>query len=552
MSMRQKNRSVWLWITIAIFLAMCLFLFYPLIKLFISAFQETGTGEFTFENFLKFCSKPYYYRSLFNSIKVTVVVTLLCCIIGIPMAYIMSNYEIKGKRVIEILIIVSLLSPPFIGAYSWIVLLGRNGIISNFLKSITGSGIEFSIYGFGGIVLVFTMKLYAYIYMYASGGLSKIDVSLTEAAENLGCHPLKKVFNMIVPLILPSVMAGALVVFANTFTDFGTPMMIGEGYRTMPVLVFQEFVGEVGGSANYAAALSMIMLVITIAIFLVQRYITNKKSFEMSSLRPIVPVKPKKLSGFFMHLFIYLFVLISLLPQITVIVSSFKNMSGPVYKEGWGFQNYIDAFETRGYTIANTYKFAILAVLIIMILGMVIAYVSVRQRSVFSSILDVVTMFPLVISGTVLGITLLLAFNSRPLRLTGTVAILVISLVIRRLPYTIRSSSAVLKQLSPSVEEASISLGCSPLKTFAKITGPLMLSGVFSGLILSWVTLITELSSSVILYTAKTQTMSVAIYLQVTRNEFGMAAALATLLTVTIILSLVIFFKATGKKSISL
>ena len=301
----------------------------------------------------------------------------------------------------------------------------------------------------------------------------------------------------------------------------------------MPVLVFQDFVGEVGGSANYAAALSMIMLVITIAIFLVQRYITNKKSFEMSSLRPIVPVKPKKLSGFFMHLFIYLFVLISLLPQITVIVSSFKNMSGPVYKEGWGFQNYIDAFETRGYTIANTYKFAILAVLIIMILGMVIAYVSVRQRSVFSSILDVVTMFPLVISGTVLGITLLLAFNSRPLRLTGTVAILVISLVIRRLPYTIR-------------------LGCSPLKTFAKITGPLMLSGVFSGLILSWVTLITELSSSVILYTAKTQTMSVAIYLQVTRNEFGMAAALATLLTVTIILSLVIFFKATGKKSISL
>lgn len=552
MSLKQKNRGAWFGITIVIFLAMCLFLFYPLAKLFISAFQETRTGEFTFGNFLKFASKPYYYKSLFNSINLTVIVTLLCCVIGIPMAYVMSHYDIKGKRIIEILIIVSLLSPPFIGAYSWIILLGRNGIISNMLKTLTGSGIEFSIYGFNGIVIVFTLKLYAYVYMYAAGGLSKIDVSLTEAAENLGCHPIKKIFNMIIPLILPSVMAGALIVFANTFTDFGTPMMIGEGYRTMPVLVYQEFVGEVGGSANYAAALSIIMLIITIGIFMGQRYITDKKSFEMNSLRPITPVKPGKISGFFMHFFIYLFVLLSLLPQITVIVTSFKNMNGSVYKEGWGFQNYVQAFSERGFTIVNTYKLTIISVLIILVLGIIIAYVSVRQKSVFSSILDVVTMFPLVISGTVLGITLLMGFNSRPLRLTGTSTILIIALVIRRLPYTIRSSSAVLKQLSPSVEEASISLGCSPIKTFLKITGPLMLSGVFAGLVLSWVTLITELSASIILYTGKTQTMGISIYLQVYRNEFGMAAALASILTITIIISLALFFKISGKKSISL
>lgn len=552
MNRKRNQPDLWLWISVAIFAAVCLFMLYPLTKTFVSSFKDIKTGEWTFANFLKFFSKPYYYKSLFNSIKVTLCATFLCCLIGIPMAYIMANYKIRGKRIVEILVIVSLLSPPFIGAYSWIVLLGRNGLVNQALQALFGTSLDINIYGFGGIVLVFVLKLYAYVYMYAAGGLSKIDVSLTEAAENLGCHPIKKVFNMIVPLIMPSVMAGSLIVFANAFTDFGTPMMIGEGYRTMPVLVYQEFVGEVGGSANFASALSIFMLLITLGIFAIQNYFTNRKSYEMSSMRPIEPLEPGHISGFFMHAFIYFFVFLSLLPQLTVIVSSFRNMSGPVYKEGWGLQNYIDAFTERGFTIVNTYKFALISVLVILVLGMIIAYVSVRHPNFFSGVLDVVTMFPMVISGTVLGIALLSSFNSPPVKLSGTVTIVVIALVIRRLPYTIRSSSAVLKQISPSVEEASISLGCPPLKTFLQVTGPLMLSGVFSGLILSWVTLITELSASVLLYNSRTQTMSISIYLQVYRNEFGMAAALASLLTLTIVLSLVLFFRISGKRSISL
>lgn len=552
MSHKQSKKSIWFWVTLAIFALVCLYLLYPLMELFVSAFKDPKTGEWTLSNFIKFFGKKYYYKSLMNSIKVTVLSTVICCLIGIPMAYIMANYEIKGKRIIEILIIVSLLSPPFIGAYSWIVLLGRNGLVNQALQALFGTSLDLNIYGFGGIVMVFVLKLYAYVYMYAAGGLSKIDVSLTEAAENLGCHPVKKIFNTIIPLILPSVMAGSLIVFANAFTDFGTPMMIGEGYRTMPVLVYQEFVGEVGGSANFAAALSIFMLIITIGIFVCQRYITDKKSFEMSSLRPIQPQKPGRISGFFMHAFIYIFVFLSLLPQLTVIVSSFKNMNGPVYAEGWGFQSYIEAFEEFGFTIVNTYKFAIIAVLIILVLGMLIAYVSVRHPSFLSRILDTVTMFPMVISGTVLGITMLITFNTGIFKMTGTILIIIIVLVIRRLPYTVRSSAAVLNQLSPSVEEASISLGCSPVKTFLKITGPLMMSGVFSGLILSWVTLITELSSTILLYTGKSSTMSITIYLQVYRNEFGAAAALATILTLTIVISLALFFKISGKKSISL
>lgn len=243
---------------------------------------------------------------------------------------------------------------------------------------------------------------------------------------------------------------------------------------------------------------------------------------------------------------------ISILPQVNIIVSSFRNSSGPIYKPGFSLNNYKEAFEKAGGTILNTYKYAIVAILIVMVLGMAIAYLSVRRKGIFSSILDVVTMFPMIISGTIMGIMLLLSFNHKPLVLSGTATILIIAFVIRRMPYTIRSSSAILRQMSPVVEEASISLGYTPMKTFWKVTCPLMMSGVFSGLILSWITTIQELSSSVILYTGRTATMSVSVYTEVSRNNYGIASALASILTVTVIISLMLFFKLSGKKSISL
>ncbi len=548
---KKKQGDCWTVIGIVIFVLTLIFLLIPLGKLFVSAFHDPKTGALSLANFIRFFQKRYYYNSLLNSVKVTVVVTLLCIAIGVPMAYLMTTCRIRGKRILEIMIILSMMSPPFIGAYSWILMLGRNGFITNFINDVFGIEIG-SIYGFGGITLAFTMKLYPYIYMYVSGALSKLDASLTEAAENLGCSPVKKVFSVVMPLVLPTVMAGALMVFTNAFSDFGTPMMIGEGYRTMPVLVYTEYIGEVGGSANFASALSMMMVIITIIIFLAQRYVTDKKSYEMSFLRPLEVKKMSLPKSIMVHIFLYGITCVSILPQVNIIVSSFRNSSGPIYKEGWSLNNYRKAFEKAGHTIINTYKFAIIAILIVMVMGMAIAYISVRRKSLFSSILDIVTMFPMIISGTIMGIMLLLTFNSKPLALSGTAAIMIIAFVIRRMPYTIRSSSAILRQMSPSVEEASVSLGYTPMKTFWKVTCPLMMSGVFSGLILSWITTIQELSSSVILYTGRTATMSVSVYTEVSRNNYGVASALASILTLTVVASLLAFFKASGKKSISL
>ena len=541
----------WSTMTLVIMAIFALFLIYPLLSLFISGFQDAETGAFTLSNFARFFEKKYYYQSMINSFKVTVSVTFLAILIGAPTAYFMTCYKIKGKGLIEVLVIISMLSPPFIGAYSWILLGGRSGVITKFFLNTFGIELP-SVYGFGGILLVFTLKLYPFIYLYVSGALKKIDVSLSEAAESLGCNSVKKVITIIIPLILPTVLAGALLVFMNALADFGTPMLIGEGFSVMPVIIYSEFISEVGGQANFAAAMASIMVLITALLFMAQKYVVNKKSFTMSSLRPIQPKEAKGISGFLMHAFIYILVFLSIIPQLTVIYTSFLKTKGSMFASGFSLDSYRSVLKNAGKAIANSYIYGIIAIIIIILLGMFIAYLSTRRKNIFTSIIDTVTMFPYIVPGSVLGITLLLAFNKRPLLLSGTVIIMLVAFVIRRLPYTLRSSAAILYQISPSMEEASISLGYSPVRTFFKITAVMMFPGVLAGAILSWITVINELSASIILYTGNTRTMSVAIYTEVIRASYGTAAALSTILTVTTVISLLIFFKLSGSKDVNI
>ena len=504
-------------------------------------------------NFTKFFGKKFYCRSLLNSLKLTVCVTICSLLIGVPLAYIMSFFKIRGKGVIEILIIISMMSPNFIGAYSWILLLGRSGVVTQFLSNTFGIKMP-SIYGFGGMLPAFTLKLYPFIYMYVSGALKKVDVAVCEAAESLGCNAIRKVFTVVMPLVTPTAIASALLVFMNCMADFGTPALIGEGYDVLPTKIYIEFVGESGGSAYFASAMASLMVVITAVLFLLQKWYVNKKSFTMSAMRPILPTRAKGAKNVVMHVFTYLLVILSVVPHLVIIWTSLRKTEVQYFVDGYSFESYTKIFDTAFSSIQNTYLYCIIALAIIIILGMLIAYLSVRKKSMLTSAIDTIAMFPYIIPGSVLGITLLLAFNGKgdPMVLSGTAAIMIISLVIRRLAYTLRSSSAILYQISPSVEEAAISLGDSPLKAFVKVTAKLMLPGVISGAILSWITLINELSSSVMLYTANTRTMSVAIYNEVIRASYGTAAALATILTLTTVLSLFLFFKISGSKDVTM
>lgn len=546
----EKRFNVWTALTLILLALFLLFVIYPIGMLIVKSLFVGGKVDLSY--FVKFFSKKYYWVTLVNSFKVTVLSTLLACLIGVPMAYLLRSVKIRGSEFLNILIVISYLSPPFIGAYAWIQLLGRNGFITRILNALFHVKLH-GIYGFAGIVLVFSLQSFPLIYMYVSGAMKNLDNSLNEAAESLGCNAFQRVAKVIFPLVLPSLLAGMLLVFMRVFSDFGTPMIIGEGYKTFPVMLYTQFMGEVGTNDGFAATMCVIVIVIALMFFFIQKLLGQKFTYSMTALKPMQAQEAEGWRKVCAHLAVYLVTLVAALPQITVIITSFiGTINGSLFTGEFTLDNYRNIF-SKGNTVAirNTYLFGLEAIVVVIVCGILISYLSVRKKNTLTGVLDVLTMFPYIIPGSVLGISFLYAFNGPPFLLGGTVIIMIIALSIRRMPYTIRSSTAIIGQISPSIEEASISLGASQVKTFLQITVPMMLPGVLSGAIMSWITLISELSSSVILYTSRTSTLTVAIYSEVIRSNFGNAAAYSTILTLTSIVSLLIFFKVSGSKDLS-
>ena len=542
--MRQNSKrfrlDVWGWTTIVILLLYALFLLYPLSLLLKMAFSD-GV-HFTLENFAKFFSRKYYSITLLNSFKVSIAATIASVVVGVVLGYFMSVFKVRGAKLLRMCIVMATMSAPFVGAYAWIMLLGRNGVITNFLSGLFGITMP-DIYGFNGIMLVFVTQLFPLVFLYVQGAMSKMDASLMEASENLGCTGFKRFFTVVLPLISPTVLAGALLVFVRAMSDFGTPMLIGEGYRTFTVILYNEFVGEVSQNKGFASAIAIIAILITMVVYFSQNFVAKKQAFSMNALHRIEKKQLHGFSNFIVHFITYVVVGISILPQLYVVYTSFLKTSGQIYVAGYSLQSYQDMFSRLGRSIQNTIVIPAVSLLIVVFLAVLIAYVAVRRRNVLSGAVDVISMIPYVIPGTVIGIAMISAFNREPLVLTGGMLIMVVALVVRRLPYTIRSSVAILQQIPLYVEEAALSLGSSKPKAFFAVTLPMMSSGVLSGAILSWVTLISELSTAILLYTGKTQTLTVAIYTQIVRGNYGIASAMATVLTVMTLLSLLIFNK---------
>ena len=534
MNPKRRKFEVWSAISIALLLAF-----------------TTKESGFTLDNFVKFFSKPYYYNTILNSFKVSVAVTLVSLFIGIVFSYFYSFYRLKGEKFLLIASILCCMSAPFIGAYSWILLMGRSGDLTRLLKALgLPAG---SIYGFGGILLVQATKLYPLVLIYMNGMFSNLDNSLMEASANLGCSGLKRFWKVILRLSMPTVLAAALLVFMRAFADFGTPLLIGEGYRTFTVEIYKQFLSETGSDYGFASAISVIAIVLTAAIFLLQKYATKKFSFTMNALHPVEKKAPKGLGGVLMHVFCYGVVAVSLLPQIYIIYVSFRNSKMGVFQKGYSLANYraaLDKLLLRA--TGNTVLVGVIALAAIVLLAIMISYLVVRRPNFINHSIDTISMMPYIMPGSVIAIALVIGFGKKPLVLTGTLAIMIIAVIIRRLPYTTRSATATLIQIPLSVEEASISLGASKMKTFFKVTVPMMSSGIISGAILSWVSIVTEVSSAAILYNNRSITLTVGTYAAVSRGNFGEAAAFAAVTTVLTALSLFLYMRLNRGKEIQL
>ena len=550
MTAKKKKFELWTLVSLVLLAAFLLFLVYPMFGLLKQA-VITPEGKFSLQEFVKFFSKSYYTSTIINSVKVTLSVTFVSLLLGIPIAYFYSFYRIRGAKALFVISILCSMSAPFIGAYSW-MLLGRSGAITKFLEGMLGLQIG-SIYGLKGILIVQSLKFFPLVFIYMNGAFKNIDNTLMEASANMGCIGVRRLFNVVLALSMPTILAAALMVFMQAFADFGTPMLLGEGVQTFPVLIYNEYLGEVVQNFNFSAALACIAILVTAIVFFFQKWATSRFKFSMNALHPVEKKKCSGLSGFLMHAYCYILVGIAFMPQLYIIYLSFRNCKGAVFHPGFSLGNYQQAIKKLLVrSIKNTAVLGVVALAVIIVVAVLIAYLVVRRSSVLNNTIDTLSMLPYIMPGAVIGLALLIAFGKAPFALTGTLTIMAISLVIRRLPYTVRSATATLMQISMSIEEASISLGASKAKTFVKITVPMMANGIFSGAILSWVAIVTELSSSIILYNNKSITLTMSTYVAISRGNYGLAAAFAAILTVVTTVSLLIYLAVSKSEDVSL
>lgn len=547
MTKGKSRLDFWSMISICLMLIFLLFLVYPIVNLLRESVY-TG-GMFSLDAFREFFSKEYYYGSIFNSVKIAVCVMAVSLILGVPFAYFYTFYQLKGRKVLFVLCLLCTMSAPFIGAYAWILLMGNSGLVTNMLKSVGIKGL--TIYGFGGIVFVQALKLFPLVVIYMNGAFRDIDNSLLEAAESMGCKGVKRFFRVIMTLTMPTILAAALLVFMRSFADFGTPALIGRGYSTFPVLIYNQYLGENGVNYHFAAAISVIAVLVTALIFILQKAASGHFKFTISALHPIEPKKPEGISGFLMHLYCYVLVGIALLPQLYIVNMSFRNYTNSILKPGYSLVNYQKAMEKMLVrSVRNTLVISFVTLAVIVVIAVLIAYLVVRRSNWFNHTIDTISMMPYIMPGAVIGISLIISFSGKPFHLTGGLLIMIIALAIRRMPFTSRSATAAMMKIPVTIEEASLSLGASKLKTFLQITVPMMSSGIISGAVLSWVSIITEMSSGVILYNNKTITLTLSTYAAITGGVYGVAAVFATITMIFTVICLVIYLKFTKVEDI--
>lgn len=523
------------------FLFLGLFLLYPLFNVFSASVLDSDGEKFTLANYFKILGRPFYRGAVANTLMIGVAATITTVVISVPFAFALARLPVPGKAAIIALAAMPLVLPSFVSAYAIVLLLGRAGIVTQWLNS---WGIGFgSIYGAGGIVLVYTLTLYPYVLLPAMAGFKAVDVSMEEAAQSLGSSPRRTLWTVTLPIVVPSIMAGGLLVFIETLENFGVPFVLAEDMPIFAVEAFKLFVGETAPNPSSAGVLGVLLILMTSLVLLIQRRFLANRRFATGarSAPPILRVGP----GLRIAATVYCWavVLLALVPFFAIVVLSFMEFRGPVLHPNFSTANFTALFERSTRPLLNTLMFATLAAIGVTLIGVPIAYVVTRLRSGLAAVLDVVATLPFAVAGTVLAIGFVVSFNSGWLILTGGPFIMVLAYTVRKIPFAVRSSSGILHQIDPSLEEASISLGRSPLQTFGRILVPLMLGGIMSGFILTWVTIASELSATVVLYSGQWRTLTVVMFQALEGGGGGIATAAASTLIVVTLLPIALLYR---------
>jgi iron(III) transport system permease protein len=532
------------------FLFLGLFLLYPLFNVFSASLLDADGERLTLANYAKMLGRPFYRTAILNTLGIGLAATLITTALAVPFAFALARLPIPGKAAILALAALPLVLPSFVSAYAIVLLLGRSGIVTQWLQS-WGLGFG-SIYGAGGIVLVYTLTLYPYVLLPTIAAFKAVDVSMEEAAQGLGSSPRRTVWTVTLPIVLPAVLAGALLVFIETLENFGVPFVLAEDMPIFAVEAFKLFIGETAPNPASAGVLGVLLILMTALVLLVQRRFLSARRFATNARQTPPILKVGRGLQAAATIYCWAIVILALVPFFAIVVLSFLEFRGPVLHPNFSLANFAGLFDRSLRPLANTLIFATLAAACVTLVGVPIGYVVTRFRSGVATLLDVIATLPFAVAGTVLAIGFIVSFNSGMLVLTGGPLIMVLAYTVRKVPFAVRSASAIVHQIDAALEEASISLGRSPLQTFLRIVVPLTLGGILSGVVLTWVTVASELSATVVLYSGPWRTMTVVMFQALEGSGAGIATAAASTLIVVTLLPIVLLYRLVRRYELSM
>ena len=512
------NQPVLLLCIVLIFAALFIFILLPLFNVFKLGFSNDA-GGFSLDALFKMVSNASYRITFFNSIKLGLLVAVISTFIGYLFAFAMTRTEMPGKRFFRLIATLPIISPPFVLSLSLIFLFGRLGLITNQLLSIE----NFDVYGLRSLVVVQSISFFPVAYMTLTGILDSIDDSVEDAAYNMGASRWHIFRTVTLPLSFPGIASALLLVFIQSLEDFSNPAVIAGGYSTLAVEAYRVITGM--NDMRGGCILAIILLMPTLIAFTIQKFWIAKKSFVTVTGKPTQ--KRRKL--YEPHIIWPLFAICALISGVVILLYGTVLVGGFVKTWGVNYSFTLDHFKyvfSLGWTpLKNSVTLAAISAPLAGMLGMLIAFLTVRQKFPGKRLMEFSSMLTFAVPGTVLGIGYIYSFNSRPLLLTGTAFILVVAFTFRNMPVGIEAGTSTLMQIDPSIEEASTILGATSGHTFRRITLPLLRQAFFSGLVYSFVRAMTAVSSVIFLISPRWNLATTRVFSLFEVSQYSDAAA---------------------------
>jgi iron(III) transport system permease protein len=529
----------------------------PVLTIFFNAFWVKG--QFNLVDTLKILKQPDTYRALFNSLFIAGGVTLMSTIIGTFFAWLVTRTDLPFKPLMKVLFLIPFMLPSFIGALAWKMLLSpRSGYINRFLMDFLGfDGPIFNIYSFAGIMAVETMYLFPFVFIQVCGALERMDPTLEESARISGTGLFTITRKITIPLVMPSILSGALLIMLYSMAHFGTVAVLGieAGIFNIPTLIYEKIHQSAGSFASIRTGTVLAtVLVITAAIIMyIQNKVLSRGHYQIIAGKSFRPMETR-LRGFRTPLLVFCIAYIAftiLLPTITIfLVGGLKTYGLPFTAENLSLANYkyiLFEWKLTRDAIWNSLTLGLSAALITMFAGVMISYVIVKMKVRGKGILEFLGMLPFSVPGSVIALGVMLTWSGKfGINIYNTVWIILVAYIARYMAFSLKANSAALAQVHDSLVEAARASGAGMGQALRDIVLPLVRPGMFASFFLIFLPALRELTVSVLLYGPTTRTIGVAIY---TLNEDGetvYSAALAGIALVIIVVGQTIISRFTS------